>query len=109
MRSPKKRSLLDVNEHFEGEHNTKIHFLFSLINDIVGKCNCLDKYGYHYTPRQYFEDNLWLTDSGWLVFFIGKTTNQPPNTTSAGLYPRVGLRAESQSHRALGPYTLARK
>ena len=30
MRSPKKRSLLSVNEHFEGEHNDKIHFLFSL-------------------------------------------------------------------------------
>ena len=30
MRSPKKRSLLGVNEHFEGEHNDKIHFLFSL-------------------------------------------------------------------------------
>jgi len=30
MQSPKKRSLLDVNEHFEGEHNDKIHFLFSL-------------------------------------------------------------------------------
>ncbi len=32
MRSPKKRSLLDVNEHFEGEHNDKIHFLFSLFS-----------------------------------------------------------------------------
>ena len=31
MRSPKKRSLLDVNEHFEGEHNDKIHFFFSLV------------------------------------------------------------------------------
>ena len=30
MRSPKKRSLLSVNEHFEGEYNDKIHFLFSL-------------------------------------------------------------------------------
>ena len=30
LRSPKKRSLLGVNEHFEGEHNDKIHFLFSL-------------------------------------------------------------------------------
>ena len=30
MRSPKKRSLLGVNEHFEGEHNDKIHFLFNL-------------------------------------------------------------------------------
>ena len=31
MRSPKNRSLLGVNEDFEGEHNDKIHFLFSLI------------------------------------------------------------------------------
>ena len=31
MRSPKKRSLLGVNEHFEGEHNAEIHFLFSLL------------------------------------------------------------------------------
>ena len=30
LRSPKKRSLLSVNEHFEGEHNDKIHFLFSI-------------------------------------------------------------------------------
>ena len=32
------------------------------INDSVGKCICLDKCGYHYTPRQYFEDNPWLRD-----------------------------------------------
>ena len=31
MRSPKKRSLLSVNEHFEGKRNDKIHFLFTLI------------------------------------------------------------------------------
>ncbi len=30
MRSPKNRSLLSVNEDFEGERNDKIHFLFSL-------------------------------------------------------------------------------
>ncbi len=30
MRSAKKRSLPGVNEHFEGEHNAEIHFLFSL-------------------------------------------------------------------------------
>ena len=29
------------------------------VNDKVGKCNRVDKYGYHYTPRQYFEDNPW--------------------------------------------------
>ena len=28
---PEKRSLLSVNEHFEGERNDKIHFLFSLL------------------------------------------------------------------------------
>ena len=27
------------------------------INDNVGKCNRLDKCGYHYTPHQYFTDN----------------------------------------------------
>lgn len=27
------------------------------INDIVGRCNRIDKCGYHYTPKQYFEDN----------------------------------------------------
>ena len=36
MRCPKKRSLLSVNEHFEGEHNDKIHFLFSLLHLFVG-------------------------------------------------------------------------
>ena len=29
------------------------------ISDNVGKCNRLDKCGYHYTPKQYFEDNPW--------------------------------------------------
>ena len=31
MRSPRNRSLLGVNEDFEGEHNAEIHFLFSLL------------------------------------------------------------------------------
>ena len=31
MRSLKNRSLLSVNEDFEGEHNDKIHFLFNLL------------------------------------------------------------------------------
>ena len=29
------------------------------ISDNVGKCNRLDKCGYHYTPHQYFTDNPW--------------------------------------------------
>ena len=27
------------------------------LSDNVGKCNRLDKCGYHYTPKQYFTDN----------------------------------------------------
>ena len=33
------------------------------INDNVGKCNRLDKCGYHYTPHQYFTDNPWKRDA----------------------------------------------
>lgn len=33
------------------------------ISDKVGKCNRLDKCGYHYTPHQYFTDNPWKRDS----------------------------------------------
>ena len=33
------------------------------ISDIVGKCNRLDKCGYHYTPHQYFTDNPWKRDA----------------------------------------------
>ena len=32
------------------------------ISDNVGKCNRLDKCGYHYTPHQYFTDNPWKRD-----------------------------------------------
>ena len=32
------------------------------ISDNVGKCNRLDKCGYHYTPKQYFTDNLHKRD-----------------------------------------------
>jgi hypothetical protein len=33
------------------------------ISDIVGKCNRLDKCGYHYTPHQYFTDNPWKRET----------------------------------------------
>ena len=32
------------------------------ISDNVGKCNRLDKCGYHYTPKQYYTDNPWKRD-----------------------------------------------
>ena len=35
------------------------------ISDNVGKCNRIDKCGYHYTPKQYFTDNPWKRDSVW--------------------------------------------
>ena len=38
MRSPKNRSLLNVNEDFEGKHNDKIHFLFSLLYHLIYCC-----------------------------------------------------------------------
>ena len=36
------------------------------ISDNVGKCNRLDKCGYHYTPKQYYIDNPWKRDIGSL-------------------------------------------
>ena len=33
------------------------------VNERVGKCNRLDKCGYHYTSKQYFEDNPWRRDN----------------------------------------------
>ena len=33
------------------------------LSERVGKCNRLDKCGYHYTPREYFADNPWLRDN----------------------------------------------
>ena len=70
------------------------------ISDIVGKCNRLDKCGYHYTPHQYFTDNPWKQDNfsreekscpsiqlhrknGWME------TPPPPKRASAGLPRRV--------------------
>ena len=44
--------------YIDTENNNKY------ISDNVGKCNRLDKCGYHYTPRQYFTDNPWLREEG---------------------------------------------
>ena len=43
------------------------------IADDVGKCNRLDKCGYHYTPKQYFSDNSWR-EPVRSVSHIGKKT-----------------------------------
>ena len=33
------------------------------VSDNVGKCNRIDKCGYHYTPKQYYTDNPWKRDT----------------------------------------------
>ena len=51
------------------------------ISDSVGKCNRIDKCGYHYTPKQYYTDNPWKRDSGW--WLVGRKPchfDQPTKT-----------------------------
>ena len=40
------------------------------LSERVGKCNRLDKCGYHYTPKQYFTDNPWLREKGDVCSFV---------------------------------------
>ena len=51
------------------------------INDNVGKCNRLDKCGYHYTPKQYYTDNPWKRDCDFVndIGKITKTQSQTPH------------------------------
>ena len=49
------------------------------INEKVGKCNRLDKCGYHYTPREYFTDNPWLRDNSCLFVRNHRKTNKQTN------------------------------
>ena len=54
------------------------------ISDKVGKCNRLDKCGYHYTPREYFSDNSWLRDKDFYIhtehrgLYVCKIENPAP-------------------------------
>ena len=90
------------------------------ISDIVGKCNRLDKCGYHYTPHQYFTDNP-LRRGGKIVclfVYIGKTNKQttnfhprhyPPSFRhcSPVLYHRVRERENREHPLALQPEPLS--
>ena len=46
------------------------------IADDVGKCNRLDKCGYHYTPKQYFSDNSWREPVRSVFYTPKKTVKQ---------------------------------
>ena len=61
--------------YIDTENNNKY------LSERVGKCNRLDKCGYHYTPKQYFTDNPWLRDGVSVPFFqnIGKWKNGTRN------------------------------
>ena len=51
------------------------------ISDNVGKCNRLDKCGYHYTPRQYFTDNPHKSENRDMCSFV--RTNRENERTNA--------------------------
>ena len=94
------------------------------INDIVGKCNRIDKCGYHYTPHQYFTDNPWKRDNlpredkfsnfqKHRDFEKMKIENPPPTgnipkRVSAGL-PRRVLEAQKGPSHPLCPFSPVRQ
>ena len=76
------------------------------VNDKVGKCNRLDKCGYHYTPRQYFEDNPWRRDNSCPFVHLHRENGQmdldkpqlPPQPEPFGLIPRWVLTLNVCTH-----------
>lgn len=38
------------------------HNQYCYLSDVVGRCDHENSCGYHYTPREYFDDNPWLKD-----------------------------------------------
>ncbi len=51
------------------------------LNDAVGSCNRLIKCGYHYKPKQYFQDNNILLDNKKAIPFVKKTPQPKPKTS----------------------------
>ena len=76
-----------VFSRYVDTHNNNAH-----LSPDVGKCSRLDKCGYHYTPRQYFEDHPWLRDKCLFVQSnrVYKQTNKPqppPKQQTISLLP----------------------
>lgn len=53
----------------------------------VGKCNRLEKCGYHYTPKQYRADNPSAEKSDWKASDAHKTVYVPPPPREAQILP----------------------
>ena len=70
------------------------------INDNVGKCNRIDKCGYHYTPKQYFTDNGYRVREWENGKIIGKFPFSHCQTPPTIGYIAESVAAESH-HRAL--------
>ena len=78
------------------------------VNDKVGKCNRLDKCGYHYTPKQYFEDNPWRRDNSCPFVHLHRQNEQvnmnkqqlppPPQPKPYGLISRLVLTLNVRAH-----------
>ena len=56
------------------------------LSERVGKCNRLDKCGYHYTPREYFTDNPWLREERNECSFV--RNHRENERTNANTPPR---------------------
>ena len=76
------------------------------LSDNVGKCNRLDKCGYHYTPKQYFTDNPWLREKRDFPFSqnIGKWENGKLEKPQLSSSPRqICTLPEGGDYRYLSP------
>ena len=65
------------------------------INDDVGKCNRLDKCGYHYPPRQYFADHPWLNDNNGVASL--QNTMKSNGETATKPSPCIKKEADGES------------
>ena len=86
------------------------------LSDNVGKCNRLDKRGYHYTPKQYFADNpyerdKYLVEDGSLrpcgyhytprEYFADNPWLRERDAFSVSSFPNIGKRERGNGERSV--------
>ena len=83
------------------------------IADNVGKCNRLDKCGYHYTPKQYYTDHWWIKREGESGVVanenIGKCNNSNSNTPSQSVVANRNIGFCNNSNSNKSPDTLSER